>query len=254
MGQSQKLAETKQWMLWRGLQLRKPPGATKAEWLGGFVPPFLIILSYKNVQIEIQKYSTLNSTDLLWMMTLCISSVWSWINVWTTNTNRKTNPGATKADRLCGFVPPQLKSRPRIPLHMPRGAHTRLFKVWYENNHTHTHPHTRMIRMLMQHLGGIIWGTCTRSEWNGVFLTASSAIVIIIHHIIAGHSGYIFCCRITNLKQEMLSTLCHLLTKNQHNDQCHLTNSLFYCDHKISFCSEIGTLALEVEHPHPTAM
>ena len=44
--------------------------------------------------------------------------------------NSNTNTGATKVDRLGGFVPPQLKSRPRIPLHLPRWAHTRLLKVW----------------------------------------------------------------------------------------------------------------------------
>ena len=42
--------------------------------------------------------------------------------------------GATEVDRLGGFVPPELQSRPRLPLHMPCRAHTRLVKIWYDNN------------------------------------------------------------------------------------------------------------------------
>ena len=34
------------------------------------------------------------------------------------------NTGASQADRLRGLLPPELKSRPRVPLHLPRRAHT----------------------------------------------------------------------------------------------------------------------------------
>ena len=38
--------------------------------------------------------------------------------------DQRENTGASQADRLRGLLPPELKSRPRIPLHLPRRAHT----------------------------------------------------------------------------------------------------------------------------------
>ena len=45
--------------------------------------------------------------------------------------DQRENTGASQADRLRGLLPPELKSRPRVPLHLPRRAHTWLLKIWW---------------------------------------------------------------------------------------------------------------------------